>query len=42
MIDESIQKLMEEVEIYRQAIQNAEAALDSAEKELDEVLTLSL
>ena len=33
-----IQKLMEEVEIYKQAIRDAQDALDAAEKELDEVL----
>lgn len=33
-----IQKLMNEVEIYKQAIQNAKDALASAEMELDEVL----
>ena len=33
-----IQKLMKEVEIYKQAIQDAKDALDSAEMELDETL----
>ena len=33
-----IQKLMEEIEIYKQAIQDAQDALDAAERELDEVL----
>ena len=33
-----IQKLMREVETYKQAIQDAQDALDAAEKELDEIL----
>ena len=33
-----IQKLMEEIEVYKQAIQNAKDALASAEMELDETL----
>ena len=33
-----IQKLMQEVEIYKQAIQDAKDALASAEMELDETL----
>ena len=37
-----IQKLMEEIEIYKQAIQDAEDALDAAEKELNEVLDYKL
>ena len=37
-MENEIRKLMEEVEIYKQAIQDAQDALDSAEKELDEVL----
>lgn len=35
---EEIAKLMVEVETYRQAIQDAKDALESAEQELDEVL----
>lgn len=34
----AVAKLMAEVEAYRQAIQDAKAALESAEQELDEVL----
>ena len=34
----NIQKLMEEVETYKQAIQDAKDALASAEQELDETL----
>lgn len=37
-MDNRIQKLMVEVETYRQAIQDAKDALASAEQELDEVL----
>ena len=33
-----VQKLMQEVEIYKQAIQDAKDALASAEQELDEEL----
>lgn len=33
-----IQKLMDEVEVYKQAIQDAKDALASAEMELDETL----
>ena len=33
-----IEKLMQEVEIYKQAIQDAKDALASAEMELDETL----
>lgn len=38
MSENKIQKLMEEVEIYKQAIQDAKDALASAEMELDETL----
>ncbi len=38
MENEKIQKLFEEVEIYKQAIQDAKDALASAEQELDETL----
>ena len=34
----AIQDLMQEVEIYKQAIRDAEDALESAELELDETL----
>lgn len=37
-MDDRIQKLMVEVDTYRQAIQDAKDALASAEQELDEVL----
>lgn len=39
-MDERIQKLMSEVDTYRQAIQDAKDALASAEQELDEVLAM--
>ena len=38
MTDSRIQELFNEVEIYRQAIQDARDALASAEQELDEEL----
>ncbi len=38
MVDLRIVNLMKEVEIYRQAVQDAKDALESAEMELDEVL----
>lgn len=38
MENNKIQKLMSEVETYRQAIQDAKDALASAEMELDETL----
>ena len=34
-----ISELGAEIEVYRQAIENAEGALDSAEKELNELLS---
>ena len=37
-VTNKIQQLMTEVEIYKQAIQDAKDALASAEMELDEVL----
>lgn len=39
-MENNIQKLMTEVETYRQAIQDAKDALASAEQELDEVLAM--
>ena len=39
-MDERIQKLMTEVDTYKQAIQDAKDALASAEQELDEVLAM--
>lgn len=36
-LEERILKLDEEIAAYRKAIEDAEGALDSAEKELDEV-----
>ena len=39
-MDERIQKLMVEVDTYKQAIQDAKDALASAEQELDEVLAM--
>jgi hypothetical protein len=38
MTDSRIQELFNEVETYKQAIQDAKDALDSAERELDEEL----
>ena len=38
MDEARIEKLMKEVEVYRQAIQDAKDALASAEMELDETL----
>ena len=38
-MDERIHELMDEVERYKEAISNAEAALADAEKELDEELS---
>ena len=35
-----IEKLLKEIEIYKKAIQDAEDALASAEKELDETLEM--
>lgn len=37
-MDNKIQELFEEVELYKQAIQDAKDALASAEQELDETL----
>ena len=37
-MDNKIQQLMDEVEVYKQAIQDAKDALASAEMELDETL----
>lgn len=37
-MDNKIQELMKEIEIYKQAIQDAKDALASAEMELDETL----
>lgn len=37
-VEDRIKELDIEIEGYREAIENAEAALDSAEKELNEVL----
>ena len=39
-MDERIQELLDEVERYKKALSNAEAALDDAEKELDEELSM--
>ena len=39
-MDEHIQELLKEIDRYHEAINNAEAALDAAEKELDEELSL--
>ena len=36
--EERIRKISEDIELYRQAIENAEAALAEAERELDEEL----
>ena len=38
-MENKIQKLMDEVDIYKQAIQHAHNALDEAERELGEVLS---
>ena len=38
MMDERIKQIEKDIELYRQAIENAEGALDAAEKELEEVL----
>ena len=38
MLETRIQELFDEVETYKQAIQDAKDALDSAERELDEEL----
>ena len=38
MLKERIEKLEKAIETYRQAILDAEGALDSAEKELDQLL----
>ena len=38
-MENKIQKLLDEVEIYKQAIQDAHNALDEAERELGEVLS---
>lgn len=38
MVNERLEKLDAEIASYREAIRNAEDALDSAEKELNEVL----
>ncbi len=34
----TIQRLVDEIEAYKQAIQNAQDALDAAEREIDEAL----
>ena len=39
-MENEIQELMVEVENYRQAIQDAQDALDAAERELDEALEM--
>ena len=38
-MENEIQKLLDEVDIYKQAIQDAHNALDEAERELGEVLS---
>ena len=38
-MENKIQKLLDEVEIYKQAIQDAHNALDEADRELGEVLS---
>ena len=38
-MENKIQKLLDEVDIYKQAIQDAHNALDEAERELGEVLS---
>jgi len=38
MKKDSIQKLMDEIENYKQAIQDAQDALDAAERELEETI----
>ena len=37
-MDNKVQELLDEVELYKQAIRDAKDALASAEQELDEVL----
>ena len=39
-MENNIKKLMEEVEVYKQAVQDAKDALASAEMELDEALEM--
>ena len=38
MTDERIRQIQRDIEAYQQAIENAEGALEAAERELDEIL----